>query len=751
MKMLLVTLSLLTFALLQGCAETASRVESVFDVKKARTEDLRKWVRPEKVQDQPRPDKARNHLVVFVHGFNSSIEAAWADFPALVKEDQEFAPFNILLFGYPTKVCGQVADIWRSGELLASYLKSIAPDYDSLILVGHSMGGLVILNGLATLQQDAPALFEQVSFKVLTFGTPFAGVPGSDLLLLLCENKQVEGMEALNDTLSRLHRSWQQRFGEGTGRGKESRLVPVYAHFGHEDYFVPRGSACAGFEKYCEGVDGNHATMVKPAGNRDLLAYRKVRYHAKFLKPPRPSTMPVVEGKVRVAVLPFENLTDEQHLRDGMVVSLTDSFLNSSNIIAYNERARLNRLVSERGIDNRSGYGESDVLGIGESVGADFVIWGTIQKYQRERYRATVRLVEMKGKKILKPPVEEASDSVVDLQKAIYGRLVTVLDNGISNDRFQRGLDVLAATRSLKAYEFYVKGQNSFILTTPEGYEDAIKWYGEAIRIDSKYSLAWAGMASAYVYWGYERSWNGQSYQEYYDKALEAAQKSVALDPDLSETHRALAMVYAYWLPPKREQAEAEAQRALSINPNDYEAHFAIAKARDGDEKHLLKAIEINPDYILAYNWLSTRIYNKPERMDEAINASKKILALNPKHATTYANLASFYLEKSMLGSAIESGEQAVKLKPDLQFAYLVLGVAYFQERSYPKAQAALLRALKLKEKDATAHFMLARVHEATGQTVAAIDQWEKYLALGAYSREDETYARERLKVLRSK
>ena len=609
------------------------------------------------------------------------------------------------------------------------------------------MGGLVILNGLATLRQDEPTLFERTSFKVLTFGTPFAGVPGSNPLPLLCENKQMEGMEVLNDALSRLHRDWQQKFGEGTGRGKETRLVPVYPHFGLEDFFVPRGSACAGFEKYCEEVDGNHATMVKPAGNRDLLAYRKLRYHVRFLKLVRPSTMPVVEGKVRVAVLPFENLTDELHLRDGMVVSLTDSFLNSRNIIAYNERANLNRLVTERGLDSKSGYGESDVLDIGARLGTDFVIWGTVQKYQKENYRAIVRLVEMRGKKVLKPSFEESSDNVTDLQKAIYSRLVAVLDNGISNDRFQRGLDVLAATSSLKAYEYYVKGQNSLVLSTPDDYAEAIKSYSQAIAIDPKYSLAWVGLACANVYWGYERSWNNQSYQEFYDKALAAARRAVALNPELSDTHRALALVYAYWLPPMREQAEAEARKALAINPNDYEAYFAIAKARDGDEEHLLKAIEINPDYILAYNWLSIRPYDTPERKDEAIEASKKILKLNPKHALTYSNLAGFYLDKNMLKQAIESGERAVELKPDLQPAHVRLGIAYFREGSYAKAQSALLQALKLKDRDPDANYMLAVVYEASGQTAAAIDQWEKCLTLGIF----KDHAIQRLKALRSK
>jgi len=742
MKLLSLTLALLALLAVEGCADVFQKFDSVTE--DSRTENLRKWDRKE---------ENRRNLLVFVHGFNSSMDTAWGNFPNLVKTDDAFKDFNILLYGYPTRICGQPTDIKHVGEGLASYLASTAQNYDDVILVGHSMGGLVILNALLTLHNDESFHLDRRRVKVLTFGTPHGGVQEASYLALVCENRQAEDMRVLGRTLIELKGDWQRTFGSGTGEKDEKNLrrVSVTAYYGATDQFVPKLSACRGFERYCAQVDGNHITMVKPTANKDHMAYLKTRDVATSLVPTRPLTMPVVKGQVRVAILPFENLTDSTELRNGMAWSLTDGFLNSKNIRAYNERARINRLISEQGLSNDSGYGESDVLHIGELVGVDFVVWGTVEKYQKENYRATVRLVEMKGRRVLKPVFEESSDNPFVLQKLVFNRLVAVLDSGISDDRHQRGLDVLDATTSTEAYKYFIKGHNAFILTTPEGYEEAIRWYGEAIRVDPKYSLAWAGLASAYVYWGFERSWNNQSYREHYEKALEAARKAVDLDPSLSETHRALALVYAYWLPPMRAQAEAEAQKALAINPNDYEAHFAIAKARDGDEEYLLKAIAINPDYILAYNWLSTRVYTGPVRVDEAIAASKKILALNPKHATTYANLADFYLTKGFVNDAIESGKQAIKFKPDLHPAYLILGLAFMENRSYMEARDALLQAVNLSEKDAVSNFYLAQAYEALGETTGAIRQWEKCLSIGSLPQKDADFAMQRLKELRSK
>src|SRR5437762_13660409 len=77
---------------LQGCATVAGKIESVSG--DSRTENLRKWVRE---------DPKRKNLLVFVHGFNSSINSAWGDFPNLIQSDDEFSDFNILLYGYRTQ------------------------------------------------------------------------------------------------------------------------------------------------------------------------------------------------------------------------------------------------------------------------------------------------------------------------------------------------------------------------------------------------------------------------------------------------------------------------------------------------------------------------------------------------------------------------------------------------------------------------------------------------------------------------
>jgi hypothetical protein len=250
-----------------GCSSTLfNQIDSLSGW---RTEDLREWVRQ---------DASRDKLIVFVHGFNSSKGTAWGEFPTLLREDDDFNDFNIQLFGYPTDLCRNTDSIRIQGELLASFLtsqfKSSGPKYRQVDLVGHSMGGLVILNALLKLERDSIQLLRDQDVKVLTFGTPYYGLENTTLVP--CGNLQVKDMSVLNDALGDLAKEWEQRFNRNAaGDRKDTPQIPLYAFYGTKDRFINKTSACGYSGTICESVDGDHYSIVKPR-NRDHLAYQKL-------------------------------------------------------------------------------------------------------------------------------------------------------------------------------------------------------------------------------------------------------------------------------------------------------------------------------------------------------------------------------------------------------------------------------------------------------------------------------------------
>ena len=120
-----------------GCAKMEQIISQLASLRGTNTENDRVWIRK---------DLDRDKLIVFVHGFNSSNDTAWGQFPSLLKDDDHFKDFNIVLFGYPTKICSSVDNIHEEGNFLASFLndtfKGKSPNYRRIVLVGHSMGAL---------------------------------------------------------------------------------------------------------------------------------------------------------------------------------------------------------------------------------------------------------------------------------------------------------------------------------------------------------------------------------------------------------------------------------------------------------------------------------------------------------------------------------------------------------------------------------------------------------------------------------
>lgn len=228
-----------------------------------------------------REDVHNDKLIIFVHGFNSSNKTAWRKFPSLLLGDDELKEFNIVLYGYRTKACIETGNIREEGNLLASFLHDTIqgnhPKYQRVVLVGHSMGGLVIMRALLTLNRDHPVVLDEHDFRVASFGTPYLGVENTGLLPPFCRNKQTEGLALFNADLHETIRDWTQGFNQGREGRRITPSVPLYTFYGKDDKFVSPPSACGYNAKTCEVVDGDHTAIIKPE-TRKHLAYSKVRW-----------------------------------------------------------------------------------------------------------------------------------------------------------------------------------------------------------------------------------------------------------------------------------------------------------------------------------------------------------------------------------------------------------------------------------------------------------------------------------------
>ena len=255
-----------------GCATLERIIDQVGSLRGTTTEGDRDYVREDVHNDK---------LIVLVHGFNSSNEKAWGKFPSLLLGDDDLKNLNIVLYGYRTKLCIETDSIREEGKLLASFLhdtiRANHPKYKRVVLVGHSMGGLVIMRALLTLDLHHPEVLEEHDFRVATFGTPYMGVENTGLLPPFCRNKQTEGLALFSEDLYETAQEFALRFNQGREGRRITPSVPLYTFYGKDDKLVALNSACGSNAKNCEVVEGDHTAIVKPE-TRKHLAYSKVKW-----------------------------------------------------------------------------------------------------------------------------------------------------------------------------------------------------------------------------------------------------------------------------------------------------------------------------------------------------------------------------------------------------------------------------------------------------------------------------------------
>lgn len=115
----------------------------------------------------------------------------------------------------------------------------------------------------------------------------------------------------------------------------------------------------------------------------------------------------------------------------------------------------------------------------------------------------------------------------------------------------------------------YLRGIYFYEQRTPETLERALKCFKEAIAKDPGYAPAYAGLAQVY---NLVREYSMMPDAEAYPKAQAAAERAIALDPNLSEAHASLGFVKFFW-DGDAVNAENEFKTSIALDPHSALAH----------------------------------------------------------------------------------------------------------------------------------------------------------------------------------
>jgi DNA-binding winged helix-turn-helix (wHTH) protein/Tfp pilus assembly protein PilF len=184
-------------------------------------------------------------------------------------------------------------------------------------------------------------------------------------------------------------------------------------------------------------------------------------------------------------------------------------------------------------------------------------------------------------------------------------------------------------------------------------------------------------------------------------KSLPAFEKAVALDPQSARSHAGLAdavhLLALFGALPPREaypQAEAEARKALELDPSLADTHATLGSIlfryhRDATaaEAEFRRALAINPSSATAhhdYAWLLVA----ERRFDEAVAEIQAAQSLEPLSVRANADVGWVYFRARRNGEAIHQMQRTLEMEPRFLSARLCLERALVHENRLADALA---------------------------------------------------------------
>jgi len=427
-----------------------------------------------------------------------------------------------------------------------------------------------------------------------------------------------------------------------------------------------------------------------------------------------------------IAVLPFVNLTEEEaneYFADGLAEELL-------NVLA---RIRGLRVASRTSAFFFKGK-DVDIPTVAHRLGVATVLEGSVRR-SGQRIRITAQLIDAASDSHLWSQVYDRTlDDIFAVQADIANAVVAELRAALLGQRADHAstsveAEVRAAasgrSEDPEAYRLYLQGRFYVLRITETDVARGVDFYLQALGLDPAFALAWAGLSRAYHAQA-GRGWRPVGVGM--EQARDAAQRALALVPDLPEGHIALAWVLADydwdW-----KSAQGHLDRALALAPGDGDVHRAsasLAMQLGHDEEsiaHARRAVALDPLSKPAHVVLGDCCM-RAGRLDEAVASLQFALDLAPNAGITHYILSCARLLQGRAAEALTEAERE-------PIPYLrLLCVALVQHTLGDTAASdAALRRLTDEFGDAVA-FQIAAAHAWRGEIDAAFAWLERAYAV---------------------
>jgi TolB-like protein/DNA-binding SARP family transcriptional activator/Tfp pilus assembly protein PilF len=351
-----------------------------------------------------------------------------------------------------------------------------------------------------------------------------------------------------------------------------------------------------------------------------------------------------------IAVLPFTNTSgdpNEEYFSDGL----------TEELIAALARVRSLQVAARTSVfafkdENR------DVRQIARELGVAVVVEGNVRKHG-DSIRVHAQLINAAdGFHIWTESYDRNISDIFDLQSELALRIAEAMETRLTS--VDRERLAKRSTDNLDAHTAYLRGRYYWKQRSGGGLTKAIQYFHEAIKADSQYDRAFAGLANAYGPLGVHGF----------------------LPPATAKEHMRAGIVRALEIEPDLAQARA----GLAAYRHLYEWDFA------GAEKEYLRAIELDAGESVSHLWYGFFL-EQMGRHEEAIAQRTIARDLDPADGVANSGLGVTLLIAGRTRAAFEHIHRAVELDSTYWQAFMHLGVAQQMSDNLDAAVRAFERA----------------------------------------------------------
>ncbi len=361
---------------------------------------------------------------------------------------------------------------------------------------------------------------------------------------------------------------------------------------------------------------------------------------------------PALPDKPSIAVLPFTNMSDDpaqEYFSDGMTEDLITDLSKVSGLFVVARNSSF------------SYKGKSvDVRQIAAELGVRYVLEGSVRR-AGDQVRINAQLIDATtGGHVWADRYDGSMEDVFGLQDRVTNKIVATLAVRLTASEEERITH--RETENLGAYDSFLKGWEQYQRQRPESFPKAIVHFEKAVELDPEYSRAYAALSA--TYWQvWRRYWHSKLGMGLHDARFTAEEflAKAMREPTTLALQVAAAMLSQQGM---HDEAIAEGERAIALDPNDPDSYVALASA-----------------------------LNLAGRPDEALGLVERAMRLNPHYPPAYLyelGMARFGME--VFDAAAASLEKATVLNPDDRWSFRLLIATYGHLGRKEDAAAAMDR-----------------------------------------------------------